>query len=405
MRKSISWVLGLLSALMACRVLAPRALAAPAGSGEVYKSSYRIVDVHTHGAWPTPSALQAQFAVMDATGVDAITLLLFDPAGFPFNGGWSEPNLRAWLELRRQFPERLNVFGTVDFGRTANEPAFFQAIVSELSAAAKLGMQGIKIWKNLGMHHRDASGALLTIDDPRLDPFWAQCGELGLPVLIHAADPREYWYPNTYNTFQYKQGNTARYYEHPAVPGWEDLIRQRNHLLQKHPKTNFIAAHFASLTSDLDQLAELLDKFPNLSVECSARLRFFYRYHPEAIRDFFIRYQDRILFGSDIFLIADDKTLQNETTLKAWRQRQTRAYSDYLEYFETDHMVMVPGGYQPQWLRLKGIHLPPTVLEKFYHGNAERLIPGSARALAAGQSEGAPAGSIAPVAPTGVLVK
>ena len=171
MRTSISWVLGLLIALVAGRVLVPRALAAPADEAKVYKSSYRIIDVHTHGAWPTPSALQAQFAVMDATGVAALTLLLFDPAGFPFNGGWSETNLRAWLELRRQFPNRLNVFGTVDFGRTANEPAFFQAIVSELSAAAKLGMQGIKIWKNLGMHHRDASRALLTIDDSRLDPL------------------------------------------------------------------------------------------------------------------------------------------------------------------------------------------------------------------------------------------
>ena len=398
-------VLGLLSALVACRAVAPRAFAAPADPGEVYNSSYRIVDVHTHGAWPTPSALQAQFAVMDATGVDALTLLLFDPAGFPFNGGWSETNLRAWLELRRQFPERLNVFGTVDFGRAAKEPAFFQAIVTELQAAAKLGMQGIKIWKNLGMHHRDASGALLKIDDSRLDPFWTQCGALGLPVLIHTADPREYWYPNTFNTFQYKQGNTARYYEHPAVPGWEELIRQRNHLLQKHPETKFIAAHFASLTSDLDELGELLDKFPNLSVECSARLRFLYRYHPDAIRDFFIKYQDRILFGSDIFLIADEKTLRDETALKTWRQRQTRSYSDYLKYFETDHMVTVPGGYQSQWLRLKGIHLPPAVLEKFYHRNAERLIPGSAPALASGRGGGTSTAPMAPAAPAGILGK
>lgn len=405
MRTAISLVLGLLIALVVCRPLAPLALAAPADEGKVYKSSYRIVDVHTHGAWPAQSALQAQFAVMDATGVHALTLLLFDPAGFPFNGGWSETNLRAWLQLRRQFPERLNVFGTVDFGRAAKEPAFFQEIVTELQAATKLGMQGIKIWKNLGMHHRDASGALMKIDDPRLDPFWAKCGELGLPVLIHTADPREYWYPSTYNTFQYKLRNTARYYQHPAVPGWEDLIRQRDHLLLKHPETNFIAAHFASLTSDLDELGELLDKFSNLSVECSARLRFLYRYHPDAIRDFFIKYQDRILFGSDIFLIADEKTLQSEPALKTWRQRQIRAYSDYLEYFETDHSVTVPGGYQSQWLRLKGIHLPPTVLEKFYHRNAERLIPGSAPALSSGRGDGASAAPMAPGKPPDTLVK
>lgn len=357
---------------------------APADKGNVYQSPYRIIDVHTHGAWPTLPALQAHFDVMDATGVDALTLLLFDPAGFPFTGGWSEANLRAWLQLRRQFPERLNVFGTVDFGRAAKEPAFFQDIVTELEAAAKLGLQGIKIWKNLGMHHRDLSGALLKIDDSRLDPFWTKCGELGLPVLIHTADPREYWYPNTYNTFQYKIGNTSKYHNHPDVPAWENLIQQRNHLLQRHPQTTFIGAHFGSLTSDLDALSDLLDRCPNFFVECGARLRFLYRYHPQAVRDFLIKYQDRILFGSDIFLAGDEKVLANEESRKRWRERQTRSYSDYLEYFETDHMVMVPGGYQPQWLRLKGISLPPAVLEKFYHGNAERLIRGSFGALSSG---------------------
>ena len=128
-------------------------------------------------------------------------------------------------------------------------------------------------------------------------------------------------------------------------------------------------------------------------------------YHPDAIRDFFIKYQDRILFGSDIFLIADEKTLQSETALKTWRQRQIRAYSDYLEYFETDHSVTVPGGYQSQWLRLKGIHLPPTVLEKFYHRNAERLIPGSAPALSSGRGDGASAAPMARGKPPDTLVK
>lgn len=338
--------------------------------------------MHGHGALPRLAALQAQFEVMDATGVDTLTLLLFDPAGWPaFQGGWSEKNLRAWLEVRRQFPERLNVFGTVDFGRTAREPAFFRGIVTELAEAARWGMQGIKIWKNLGMHHRDASGELLRIDDPRLDPFWAKCGELGLPVIIHTADPREYWYPNTFNTFQYRNRSAGLYHGNPEVPAWEELIRQRNHVLQKHPRTTFIGAHFASLTSDLDEVAALLERFPNLFVECGARLRFFYRYHPQAIRDFFIKYQDRVLFGSDVFLPGDEATLSSDAARAAWRERRVQSYRSYLAYFETDHYVTVPGGYQQQWLRLKGLKLPPEVLEKFYHRNAERIIP--ARPIAA----------------------
>jgi len=351
-------------------------LATAAEDGPAHRSPYRIVDVHGHGALPALAALQAQLEVMDATGVDTFTLLLFDPAGWPaFQGGWSETNLRAWLELRRQFPERLNVFGTVDFGRVAREPAFFREIVTELAEAARWGMQGIKIWKNLGMHHRDASGELMRIDDPRLDPFWAKCGELGLPVIIHTADPREYWYPNTFNTFQYRDRSAGLYHGHAEVPAWEELIRQRDQVLQKHPRTTFIGAHFGSLTSDLDEVAARLERFPNLFVECGARLRFFYRYHPQALRDFFIKYQDRVLFGSDIFMPGDETTLASDAARAAWRERRVQSYRSYLAYFETDHYVTVPGGYQQQWLRLKGLKLPPVVLEKFYHRNAERIIP------------------------------
>lgn len=345
---------------------------------EPYKSSHQIIDVHTHASLPQQQVLQAFLEVMDATGIDAATILLFDSAGWQYKGGWSDLKLRMWLQLRGQFPTKLNVFGTVDFGRASKEPDFFQQIVRELENNAERGMQGIKIWKNLGMHHRDMNGQLLSIDDPRLAPFWTRCGELGLCVLIHSADPREYWYPNTFNTFQYKLNDTAKYYRHPFVPAWEELIRQRNNVVQKHPRTTFIGAHFGSLTSDLDQLAGLLDKYPNFHVECGARLRFLYRYHPQAIRDFFIRYQDRVLFGSDTFLVDDEKTLANEQSLQAWKDSRIRAYSQYLEYFETDRMVAVPGGYEDHWLRLKGIALPPAVLEKFYHSNAERLIRGLA---------------------------
>jgi predicted TIM-barrel fold metal-dependent hydrolase len=345
----------------------------------VYKSPYRVIDVHVHGPLPAEQALQAHFEAMDASGIDAVTILLFDPAGWQYQGGWSEFNLRAWLRLRKQHSQRLSVFGTVDFGRAAKEPDFFRQIVAELHTAAEWGAQGVKIWKNLGMHHRDMSGALIKIDDPRLDPFWKACGDLGLPVLIHSADPKEYWYPNSFNTFQYNLGDTAKYYKHPVVPAWEELIRQRNHVVQKHPRTTFIGAHFGSLSSDFDRLADLLDKNPNFFVECGARLRFMYRYHPQAIHDFFVKYQDRILFGTDTFLLQEERILEDQQSRKAWQERVSRFCSGYLEYFETDHYVSVPGGYQDSWLRLKGIRLPPEVLEKLYYTNAQRLIPGLAK--------------------------
>src|SRR3989442_888118 len=155
-----------------------------------------------------------------------------------------------------------------------------------------------------GMYIRDGSGALLKIDDPRLDPFWARCGELGLPVLIHTADPKEYWYPLTYNSLHYgARSEEDQHYRNPEMPRWEELILQRNHVLAKHPKTTFIGAHFGSMTFELQQLAETLDRFPNFHVECAARLRILGRLNPQAVRDFFVKYQDRILFGTDGFVL------------------------------------------------------------------------------------------------------
>ena len=359
-------------------IFAARLFAAEGEASRLYKTAYRVIDVHSHGAWATPAVLRAQLDALDGVGVDGFTLVLFDPAGWQYKGGWSEENLRAWLELRKQAPERVNVFGTVDFGRAAKEPDFFRAIVTELETEAKLGMQGLKIWKNLGMHHRDARGALLKIDDPRLDPLWAKCGELGLPVLIHTADPREYWIPNSFDNLHYNQGDTAKYHQHGEVPVWEELMRQRNRVVKKHPRTTFIGAHMASHLNSLDELAALLDEHRNLYVECGARLRFFYRFTPDALRAFYIKYQDRVLFGTDAWLIAEERQLQTAESLRGWKERQMRFYSQYLEYFETDHHVSVLGGFE-RWMRLKGIKLPPEVLEKLYHANAERIIPGMKR--------------------------
>jgi len=151
-----------------------------ATANPIYKSSYRIIDVHTHAPFPSEATVRAELEVLDRVGVTAFNVL---PSTGAFPDTLSERHLLAWLELRKRFPDRLLVFGTVDFRRVAKEPAFFADIVAELERHVRLGIQGIKIWKNLGMHQRDEDGKLLRIDDPRLDPFWTKCGELGVPRM------------------------------------------------------------------------------------------------------------------------------------------------------------------------------------------------------------------------------
>jgi predicted TIM-barrel fold metal-dependent hydrolase len=352
-----------------------------------YKTRYRVINIHRHCGPVTEEAIQAEIEVLDRAGVAAVVML--DASG-------PDGNLPAWLKLREKHPERLAVFMKLRCDGI-KKATFFDDLVRDLERGAKMGLQGVKVWKDLGMTYRDGAGKLLKADDPRFAPFFDKCGALGLPVLIHAADPKEYWYPLTYNSFHYGRPEKDQHYNNPEMPKWEELIRQRDALLKRHPKTKFVGAHFGSLSFDLKQLGETLDKYPNFSVDCSARLRIVGRLNPPAVRDFFVKYQDRILFGTDNVTYfkhrkpsgsanisvypCDDPNLvwldpKDTTAVKRWQDRAARVYCEHFQYFETDRADLEDpirsGG---AWLRIHGVKLPPEVLEKFYHANAEKLLP------------------------------
>jgi amidohydrolase family protein len=359
----------LLAAKAACLGTAflPEFLSAQEQLRPLYKSQYHIIDAHTHCGAPHDDSVPAQLDIMSQTGVNKFVVLLFDTLGWKYAGGWSKDKMSGWPKLLKRFPEELIVFGTMDFNR-ATWPTFFQDIVQKLEWQGELGVQGIKLWKNLGMHVRDGNGKLLKIDDPRFDPYWAKCGELGLPVLIHSADPRRYWTAEEIKDRMYR-------YRQSWMPSWEELIRQRDAILKRHPGTTFIGAHFGSMSSDLPMVAKTLDAYPNFYVDVASRLRFMAAPSPETVREFFTKYQDRVLFGTDTFVPYIDSILNSSERMVQWKDRKSRNYAWYLEYFETDHKNLAeprPGSK----LVLSGAKLPPEVLEKFYHINAEKLIPG-----------------------------
>jgi predicted TIM-barrel fold metal-dependent hydrolase len=368
-------------------------VAGPLGAAEPeqpYRTKYRVIDVHRHCVPVSDAVVRAELEVLDRVGVTAFVSL--DAAG-------PDGNLKDWLRLRQKYPDRLIVFWKLDFARV-KEKTFFDDIVRDLEKSARMGVQGVKVWKDLGMYVQDSGGELLKADDRRLDPFWAKCGELGLPVLIHTADEREYWYPLTYNSIHYGlRTEQDQHYRNPRMPSWEELIRQRDAVLGKHPKTNFIGAHMGSQSHDLKQLEETLAKYPNFYVDTAARHRVFGRLNPPAIRAFFQKHQDRILFGTDGSTLqkglktpaksanislypTENPNLAfvdptDAAALKAWQDRDAQLYSESLKYFETDRVDLLdPMRSGGTWLRLAGAKLPPEVLEKFYHANAEKLIPG-----------------------------
>jgi len=368
----------------------PTGLLDSAEQEKPYKTKYRVIDVHHHCTPVSDEAVRAELEVLDRVGIAAVAVL---------DAGGPDGNLKDWLKLHKKYPQRLIVFWKLDFTRVKDR-TFFTDIVRDLEKAAGMGVQGVKVWKDLGMYVRDADGELLKADDRRLDPFWARCGGLGLPVLIHTADEREYWYPLTYNSIHFGlRTEKDQHYNNPRMPTWEELIRQRNAVLKKHPKTNFIGAHVGSQAHDLKQLEETLASYPNFYVDTAARHRVFGRLNPPAVRAFFEKHQDRILFGTDGAILktgrkkpaesanislypTEDPDLDyvdstDSAALKAWQDREAQMFSESLKYFETDRVDLLDpmrsGGF---WLRLAGVTLPAVVLEKFYHANAEKLIPG-----------------------------
>lgn len=374
---------------LACLVLLTGSLRA-AEPEPLYKTKYRVIDVHVHCTPVTEDVVRAELGVLDRVGVTAVVILDADgPTG----------NLKDWLKLRQKYPGRLNVFWKLDF-RGIKSKTFFQDIVRDLEKAAKMGVQGVKVWKDLGMYVRDDADELLKADDPQLDPFWAKCGELGLPVLIHTADEREYWHPLTYNSIHFGlRTEKDQHYANPRMPSWEELIRQRDAVLKKHPKTNFIGAHVGSQAHDLKQLEETFARYPNFYVDTAARHRVFGRLNPPAVQAFFQKHQDRILFGTDAQVFVKGRKRPPESSnvniyptedpnrdyidpsdgaaLKTWQDRAAQMYSQSLQYFETDRLDLLdPVRSGGSWLRLPGAKLPAEVLEKFYHVNAEKLIPG-----------------------------
>ncbi len=210
----------------------------------------------------------------------------------------------------------------------------------------------------LGLYLRDDGGKLVAVNDPRFDAIWAKCGELGIPVAIHIADPDAFFLPLDEFNEQYDalKRNPSWHFYGKDFPSKNTLLEQRNEILAKHPKTTFVGLHVANRSENLGEVADLLDRFPNLYVEFGARVNELGR-QPYTARKFFLKYADRILFGLD------------RSSLSPYHYR---VYFRFLEtadeYFPYNHR---PG--LGRW-QIYGIHLPDEVLRKVYYQNARRLL-------------------------------
>jgi predicted TIM-barrel fold metal-dependent hydrolase len=319
----------------------------------VEKPAFPVVDVHNHlggGAALTPERVRRYLAEMDAAGVRAVVNL---------DGGWDDRLKQTLAALEEAHPGRFLTYALIDF-EGIDEPGWSAREAKRLEASFQAGAKGLKFHKTFGLGHRYRDGRFVPVDDPKLDPIWETCAKYRRPVEIHTGDPGAFFTPlDRYNERWHELNEHPNWlFADPKFPRREDLHAQRNRVIARHPKTTFICAHMANDGEDLDTLAQWLDAYPNMYVDIDARIQELGRV-PYSARRFFLKYQDRILFGTD--------TPPNRA-----------AYRTYYRFLETDDEYFDPSsGHHSQgfWM-IYGVYLPKDVLEKLYFRNAERLLVG-----------------------------
>lgn len=325
----------------------PSSLVVPAHP--VTRAKFPFIDVHSHIAGDTMSAATAERMVraMDALNMKALVNL----------SGRSGEQLKAGVQnTKGRYPTRFMVFANISF-EGIDEPDYGARTAAQLEQDVRNGAQGLKIFKNLGMDVRDASGQRVRTDDPRLDPVWRKAGELGIPVLIHTGDPAQFWQPHDRNNERWLELkiHPGRLRSPDKYPPFDSIMAEQHRLFGRHPKTTFINAHLGWYGNDLNKLGQLLDRYPNMYTEIGAVLAELGR-QPRNARAFITKYQDRVLFGKDLFNPVEFHTY--------FRVLETD--DEYFDYYRRYHAF---------W-KMYGLNLSDDVLKKLYYKNALRIIPG-----------------------------
>ena len=327
---------------------------------KVYKAKFPFIDVHSH-QWGMPEKdLKSLAKEMD----DLNMAFMINLSGSGFG---TQTEKDAYFEgslknIRENAPGRFGLFVNVDF-ESIDSPNYAKSQTDIIRDAVKKGAIGLKIYKSLGLRYKDKEGKRIAVNDTRLDPIWAVCGELNIPVLIHSADPFQFWLPkDIYNErwLELKEKPGRYYAESDFIPPFEELLAEQHDIFRKHPNTVFINAHMGWMANDLDRMSKHLNEFPNVMTEFGAVIAEFGR-QPKTARQFFIDFQDRILFGKDLYKKEEYYTYF----------RVLESGDEYFDYFRKRHAF---------W-KMYGLNLPDEVLKKIYYENALNLFPSIPRDL------------------------
>lgn len=312
----------------------------------IKKAKFPFIDVHNHQFDMPLKNLSKLVSEMDSLNMAFMINL----------SGFRGIYLRKSLEnIQNNAPTRFGLFLNIDF-ETIDDDDFAEKQVALIDSGVAAGVIGLKVYKSLGLTNKDNDGNRIAVNDPRLAPVWDACGANKIPVLIHTGEPASFWNPkDKYNErwLELRQ-KPSRYKDPKTNPSFEEVMAEQHAIFKAHPNTIFINAHLGWMGNDLDELGKHLDKFPNVMTEIGAVLAELGR-QPKRARQFFVDYQDRILFGKDSYKVSEYYTY--------FRVLETE--DEYFEYYRKRHA---------HW-RMYGLGLPDSILQKVYYKNALRLFP------------------------------
>jgi uncharacterized protein len=316
----------------------------------VPKAKFPVVDIHSHHEI-TAANVEQTIREMDALNLRVLVNLT---AG-------SGDELRQAVQAigGSKYKDRFRVFANVNWNG-AGGPGWKEKEVAALEQAIKDGAIGLKVAKNLGLRAQKADGSRLKVDDPDLDPIWQTAAKHNIPVIIHVADPAQFFESIDMKNERWLELALFpnRQYPQDQFPSFEQLMTERDRMFARNPKTRFINAHFGWHGNDLGRAAKHLDMLPNVVLEVGAVLYEFGR-QPRAAREFFTKYQDRVLFGKDAYAPSEYPYY--------WRVFETS--DEYFDYYRDYHAF---------W-KLYGMGLSDQVLRKLYYENALKVAPGLPR--------------------------
>jgi Amidohydrolase len=280
---------------------------------------------------------------------------------------------RVALQLKQAAPSRV-AFAAAFPADRSDQPGWADETMQRITEAVSAGAVGVKVWKNIGMVLRGRDGRLVMVDDPRFAPVFDHLAQRGIPLLGHQGEPYNCWLPLAEMTVN----NDREYFRehpqyhmalHPEMPSWEEQMAARDRMLAAHPGLRFVGMHLASLERSVDELSSFLERFPNAMVDVAARIGQLQQQSQrdrERVRRFFIRYQDRLIYGSDLSQAADQPASQIASEAR-------RTWRSHWRYFNTNDQMKVPDLDRA----VRGLALPTIVVDKLYRLNAQRAFPGA----------------------------